>query len=245
MYGIWTWHIGWQLHYYYFHFLDTVSKKNHKTFNRNLQFNSPYRSWLLVIIYMVSPQQSSCVSRMFLRWLMDTLVRQHLCVWVSVIKPELPPESFSQWFTNSAYLWTLYWNQNKSYFLDLPEVAWLVNKNRTSLQYLWALLSSMAGISPSCQARDIYPSQNVSSTQFYRQLQGNYGPFFRHELPCCLGTSCLYLLIKLSESQSCHCTNRFPGNQSHQVRVGIVRREEGGGRREKSSFRMFIHGHFP
>lgn len=166
------------------------------------------------------------------------LVWQHLCVCVCFcVKTSTSSSFFSLIVSPTAHLKCLYWN-HKLYYLD---VFWLFN--RTCLRYLWDLLSGEAGFSRSRQPQCVYPSQNVSSTQFCLHPSRNCSPF-THK----------FFHTYVSPSADCfmsvfiHQTLRVPGPVTAQTGSleTIVRwgREREGGRRVKSSFKMLIRGHF-
>lgn len=75
---------------------------------------------------------------------------------------------------------------NCIFFVCLKLPGCLMKQNMST--YLGAVLSSTAGFYLSSQLHNVYPSQIVSSTQFYQHLQGNYYPFFRHGFPLSSGS---------------------------------------------------------
>lgn len=151
-----------------------------------------------------------------------------MCVGFCV-KPTLPHQ----------HLESLYWNQNKLYFLDVVKLPGCLTKENistipesTSLQYGWVFpvlsMTRCLSISESLFNSDISASIRkfkyfLQNTSFPVLIPGYFMSVFTHQ------TLWVYLPR--------HCTNRFPGNQSHQVW------ERMGGRRVKSSFKILIHGH--
>lgn len=145
------------------------------------------------------------------------------CMLVSALKPGFF-HFLSQWFTNSSLL------KPKQTILSWCTLFLVKEKKKILYSYLAALLSSTAGFSLSCNPIDVYPSQNVLSTLLYQNIDKEATAVsLKHKLPCRLVTSCLYLPINPLEYLLCHCSNRFPRNQSDQVWERLVGR--GGGRR--------------
>lgn len=123
---------------------------------RYTQLNLPLTK-LWVIISLFPPQQIPYIFKMFqgdCTHNTSTCLCVYAClsVWVSVLKPALPPVY--------VFLFCLYCTALSWCF----HAAWRFN--RTCTQYLWVLLSSEAGFSRSCQPHSVYPSPNVSSAQF-------------------------------------------------------------------------------